>query len=117
MFGLLGKRSGKAIKSTRPEHTYEMNDDPVIGYVLLREPVSRDRIIEALNDHVSDDEVFEWAEEATDGDSLGCSIKLCLAARLSLSYRCRPCARCCCFRKPLATTPKTWAPPMANRPI
>ncbi len=31
MFGLFGKRSGKAIKSTRPEPTYEMSDGPVIG--------------------------------------------------------------------------------------
>lgn len=31
MFGLFGKRPGKAIKSTRPEPTYEMSDGPVIG--------------------------------------------------------------------------------------
>lgn len=74
MFGLFGKRSGKAIKSTRPEPTYEMNDDPVIGYVLLREAVSREQIIEALNDHVSEDDQLEWDEDAADDDSLGCSI-------------------------------------------
>ena len=74
MFGLFGKRPGKAIKSTRPEPTYEMNDDPVIGYVLLHEPVSRDRIIEALNDHVSEEDQLEWDEDSADEDSLGRSI-------------------------------------------
>ncbi|MFC0581962.1 hypothetical protein [Micrococcoides hystricis] len=75
MFGLFGKRSGKAIKSTRPEPTHEMNDDPVIGYVLLSESVSREQIIEALNDHVSEEGQLEWDDEAADDDSLGCSIK------------------------------------------
>lgn len=74
MFGLFGKRSGKAIKSTRPEPAYEMYDDPVIGYVLLSESVSRDQIINALNDHVSEDDQLEWDEDAADEDSLGCSI-------------------------------------------
>lgn len=74
MFGLFGKRSGKAIKSTRPEPTYEMSDGPVIGYVLLRDAVSRKQIIEVLNEHISDDEVFEWDEDATDGDTVGCTI-------------------------------------------
>ena len=74
MFGLFGKRSGKAVQSTRPEPTYEMSDSPVIGYVLLREAVSRDQIIEALNEHISDEEVFEWDEDASDGDTMGCTI-------------------------------------------
>lgn len=74
MFGLFGKRSGKAIKSTRSEPTYEMNDDPVIGYVLLRESVSREQIIAALNDHVSEEDNLEWDEDAADGDNLSCSI-------------------------------------------
>lgn len=75
MFGLFGKRSGKAVQSTRPEPTYEMSDSPVIGYVLLREAVSREQIFEALNDdYTSDDEVFEWDEDATGGDTVGCTI-------------------------------------------
>lgn len=72
MFGPFGKRSGKAVKSTRPEPTYEMSDGPVIGYVLLSEAVSRDQIVEALNDHISDDEVFEW--DGADGDTVACTI-------------------------------------------
>ena len=74
MLGLFGKRSGKAIRSTRPEPTYEMNDDPVIGYVLLSESVSREQIIEALNDHVSEDDNLEWDEDEADGDNLSCTI-------------------------------------------
>ncbi|MDU7360780.1 MAG: hypothetical protein E7L00_06195 [Propionibacteriaceae bacterium] len=42
IFGLFGNLAGKAIKSTRPEPTYEMSNSPVIGYVLLREVVSRE---------------------------------------------------------------------------
>ena len=72
MFGIFGKRSDKAVKSTRPEPAYEMSDGPVIGYVLLREAVSREQIFDALNDHISDDEVFEW--DAADGDTVACTI-------------------------------------------
>nr|WP_108870545.1 DUF4261 domain-containing protein [Tessaracoccus timonensis] len=72
MFGLFAKRSGKAVQSTRPEPTYEMSDSPVIGYVLLREVVSREQIIAIMNEHTDDEEVFEW--DASDGDTLGCTI-------------------------------------------
>lgn len=72
MFGLFGKRSGKVTKSTRPEPTYEMSDGPVIGYVLLREVVSREQIIAVMNEHIDDEEVFEW--DAADGDTVACTI-------------------------------------------
>lgn len=42
--------------------------------MLLSESVSREQIIEALNDHISDDEVFEWDEDAADGDTVACTI-------------------------------------------
>lgn len=74
MFGLFGKCSGKAIKSTRPEPTYEMSDSPVIGYVLLREMVSREQVIAALNEHIDDEDTLEWDEGATDSDTVGCTI-------------------------------------------
>lgn len=156
------------------EARHAMIVDPVIGYVLMREAVGRDQIIEALNAHVGEDDNLEWDEDATDGDTVGCSInglsvaisstgvplptarrrgystrcsvattpkpsnntvtssswracplcrrvmaktKLRLATWMLLSARCRPCVHCCFFRKPLATTPETWAPPTAKRPI
>lgn len=60
IFGLFGNLAGKAIKSTRPEPTYEMSDSPVIGYVLLREVVSREQIIAALNEQIHDEDTVAW---------------------------------------------------------